>query len=1546
MFFILASFISCQTFKISHVNALLPFYDGSRKEYPYFIISSDIPVTWKSLDETKIRINTEDSHSKQSKTATVQVLAQGPKRVVTAIIAEGPNGAKLTCNVFIDSPSSFSILTTTRSIYLLSSPEVLRVQAYDDEKNVFTSIENIPVSWSFNNNNLEHVTTEQASIAKLQNSYLPSNYIVRGIHVGKTIVSATLDKRLHSSIELSIVEPIALFPPVVKTLVDRTFYLTLCSTRPSDNELTCFQPKVIPNHYDILNTNDNIITTSISPQNASQIIVTTKKCGNSNVIARDSVIEDVSNFSQIQVVRPAYGIQPEQYILLGQEPKFNPVLYDSEDDPIETFGNLSWQISGSWNTVGDQEIILSLPYDPVFKVKAIVHVIAPIQINPKLIVLPLNNYEFEPEITGGSGSYVVDVPERYNHLIVYHNDTRKLETFSNEGEINITVRDLKVNSTDSSRVIVSRVYYSELVSDRREVKIGDKFQGSCYVLGKDLLPFSVTVDSFIKLKQSYDSSRFSFDENLTARYPGFDHVYCTTNISSEKISNYIAIHAVEPLFVNVTGRASPTSRIPFYKQGGPQQWPANFIDGFVGETSPPNIRIICTYPNRSLISAVVLDPSTFSVDSEIEGTCTAYVQNPKTSYNPTPLELSSTFEIHVSKAYEIGLSVIDPEAVIEPLCNPPHREFRVEHLSLVKTAPGKNFTLMPFLLDVKQRVIVHHSAVPFLKYESDSAEFNKKTAIFLRDDFYETMNTKTIIVKSNDENPNVKMAITEIQIINPIDVLRESMLYYFPQSHYPIPLKGGSGKNTLESNYSRMTFLDDQIDFSPLNPGDIYIQIRDKCVQNSFQTILIHALVVDTLIINAPKVAAVDVDFNIEIEAYDQFGNPLYNDFFRDANISLVSPDSSLYRPLNDLVDQYTITPHVPGDHMIIKARASNRGDYSKPLENQTIVKIVPALEIEPKTIILLPGESESIHILSDVDISKIQLSVLPDNDQNNNNNINKKKNIVELKGLEIKGMVPGRVTVSVINTEVRGLKPNLVEVIVLNPLGIDIIPSTYHPIHGGIVNFEALIRTEMGLRKPRYLQWSLNGKAFSGKVLLNNADDNYQNVDRIITVRCESCSIHKDIKLFVEANLEQALRLRSHSLLLFPGSSYLLNYTQIAQFDCNYSVISQHLYNDNNNDNENNGIIISMIQNRITAEREGEAVLEIQHYSQKIFLQIRVTEPTFINLKSDAANEVRIEPLDGNGLNYSSLNGITITMNILGKLLTETSSKSFEISDSMIKELKMIDDIVQKNKNRNFNENNEYFLHRNDSGELIEDREYFQVKLRNGAFEFVQRLKISYLISLFTGGTIQPSNFAVVKGSAVHLQVEGGSSYGKWKLSDEKIGTIDKSGNFVAQKPGTTTISFGRIETKATVVTINHIEVTKTDTDEYRIEPKPDSSVEHQTIVVYPDDMVYSCSLDPSVNGQIKLVENQSGHFCKVIKSIDATYFEASISSTKGNFNVSTRFNLNNDDESNRQRLGIPIKDNEITIEKDQQTRKLFFFIVLLSFISVIIISWYHFNQ
>lgn len=467
-------------FRISHLNALLRFRDDSKGVRPFFTITAEGGcVNWTSLDTTVVRVTPNYEPGNCSRSAVVESVATGSKRRSTAVVANSSSGGSLKCDVFVDSIHNISILTTTRTIYVGSSLEALSVQGRDSENNLFTSLSGLSVQWTIDTDHLGRVEPEDAQLAISEMSgHVSGSVIVKGTHVGRAWVRAVVDN-MPCKVDFDVVARIASVPsPIVRTLPH--CHIDLCISRASHagDVDKCFN--VTSEGYRLSTRNQSVVTAG------QDCHVSTHSSGISVVTVTDSAVSDNSASCQVIVSCPARVEHDDIYLRLGDQPVFNPVMFDGDDHIFNNFGTVNWTYEGDLRSVGRKDVIVR-HHECSFRV--VVNVCPPLVVEPVRSVLPVGYRGYDLQVSGGSGNYTVSVDNPSVLDYVNHH----VNTFS-EGTANVTVTDNCIGQYIVSVLIdVCRVESIDIILERREVLVNSVFEPVCVAHGSNGLNFTVDV---------------------------------------------------------------------------------------------------------------------------------------------------------------------------------------------------------------------------------------------------------------------------------------------------------------------------------------------------------------------------------------------------------------------------------------------------------------------------------------------------------------------------------------------------------------------------------------------------------------------------------------------------------------------------------------------------------------------------------------------------------------------------------------------------------------------------------------------------------------------------------------------------------------------------------------------------------------------------------------------------------------------------------------------------------------------------------------------
>ena len=1191
--FLFVFFLSCHSFsfKISHLNALLQFKDPNSPKTPHFTISAEGScVNWTSLNPSVVRVIPNYATPRCSTSALVESVAFGPKRKATSILAESESGSSLKCDVFVDSIVNLTILTTTKTIYVDSSLETLSLQASDSENNVFTSLEGTDVQWNIDSVHLRTVNPADAKVALPGVSPNKSaSVIVQGTNVGKTWARATLDGKYKAFVELVVVEPLSLFPsPIVRTLPYHHIPFMLCSTRElyeppnSQDEISnrkCVSKIQLPSQkYALETTNPNVLTTDQSGY------ASTFKPGQATIMALDSTTGDGSASTLVIVTYPVVSL-PEQYIALGDDPVFDPVLKDQDGNLLDLFEPVNWEIIGDWSTVGRKEITLKY-HD--FSFIAIVHVCPPVYMDPPEAVLPLRHTGFVVMPHGGSGFYEFRVE---NSLILDYSNNR-VSTIR-EGTTKIIVQDRKIKKFNNfSEILVSKVAFVDIQLERREL-INEPFEPVCSVYAIEQKQFSVEVPY-----RTITSSPDVVSSLMRPQHYGFADIYCEASGTS---SPKIKVSVADNLRVSVKGRGSPNSIIPLTVSGGVLQWP---------DSPPPKIQVSC--PDANVTN---LYNNHFSIDREYSGMCEARMQNTATDKNPIPLEVTGVFWLNVSKVDRLDLYVVDDKASDDPVCNSPPR------ILLPQIIPPKSYRIVPghphklavFPRDIQNNIINYYSAVPFELRASFNNELIKPLDNHGKDGETNYIFTPSTTTDLTLISPDLPVTIVSLNEITPILLQSIQTVYYFPEHNYSFSVEGGSG--FYASSAPNVSFSNGRLFISPTSPGTFIIPVIDKCTDHPPSYATLNALTVVSLSIISPPSVAVNSFFDATIKVYGHDSILLPDELLYDANVTLHFNPNEILKggentPLSNY--EYRLNPKKVGKLQLIAVAENN-------VSATSVVDVIEGIRIEPQYIELLPGDSQLVKVISGPS------DILLDFGDGLISKVLRHPTNPSL--FEVVAESPGYIIINATSRNVPGIEPFPIYVHVLKPISLRIDSTSIVPIQTGYVGLKLFVETDAGDRIPKKAHWFVT--------------DSYRHILFNSSFALLNCSQPNDVRVNVEAysltttytaNVEPKLILTTpQTLLLPPLCSFQIE--TVGNLRCTFHSLNETIVTCEN------GLVTS-------GTVDGETFVCVEYGSQTAMIHVRVSKPVFLYLHQPSPSDFRVMLLDEHGLLYDTLNGVKFTIN------------------------------------------------------------------------------------------------------------------------------------------------------------------------------------------------------------------------------------------------------------------------------------------------------------
>ncbi|KAK8878673.1 hypothetical protein M9Y10_005453 [Tritrichomonas musculus] len=1153
MLLLLYAVFALSEFKISHLNALLRFKDPNSDRLPHFTLSAEGGcMNWTSLNPNIVKVTPIYDSRRCSKSALVEVVTTGPNRKSTSIFVEDSTGQNLKCDVFVDSVASVSILTTTRSIFIESSLETLYLQALDSGKNIFTSLEGTNIDWKIDTEHLRiidpskaKVTTQSASSVSHPKS--SAQLIIQGTKVGKTWASATLDNNLRSEVELTVVEPIALFPqPVVRVLPYTHIPYKLCSTRglyENEGERQCVSQIHLPSesNYRIETSNQQVITTD------QAAYVTVNEVGMATVTAIDQHMTDNTASSLVIVSYPSRVIQDEQYIALGDTPKFNPILFDKDNKNYNYFEEVNWEIKGDWSTVGRKEVTLKY-HD--FTFIAIVHVCPPLSIVPERALLPINYNGFPLTVSGGSGDYTykIESPTILNYQNGHVNTL-------NYGKSRIIFNDKRIpRFSISAEIEVSRIGLIDIQLEYRET-IDRPFQPVCEVFATEKRKFSVDVPFKVK-----SSNVNVVSGNMFPVSTGFSDIYCE---SGESQSEHLKVSVATNLKAEVDGIASPNSIVPLKISGGVLKWPLSDED--------PAITINCPGSNSH-----IYDNYKFTIDHEFTGLCTLSMQNKQSSQNPHPLLVETKFEVKFHKVDRFTMHFIDltNQNLMDSRCNFP--PFKVIDPRSAKEnyniTLNHQYKIYIYAIDANNELIKYYSADRFTLQSSSSQEIIQ---VNRQRDFDSDLSTQYLITPNQatkltiipSVNPNTKSNSLILNQVSDFSV-KGSNLYYFQNGKsYEYSIEGGSG--IFETRQPSAYFRDSKIYFNPSSPGNYKIDIKDVCNPNYVKNVDVELISVASLHIDAPSIVAFNSEFEAIVKAYDKDGRLISPSMNNEANIRISNVNAEKLSYNTWRINAST------NDKITITATAENGVSASH------IVDVVKSIIVSPQYIELLPGETQHVTVISgpsNINFDDGRSKIASFNSQT----------------YDVVAVSPGNVVINVTANDINDLPPFPIYVHVIRPIDLTITPSSDHVVQYGKLMLNVVMNTDKGIRTINNAKWTVPND-FLYDMINNSLIVVHCNEPKNLVVGVSAYGLSSSFSITVEPKLR----------LLSPQEIYLPTHCSYRilienDLDCQFSSIDSSIISI---DPSGKGLILSN-------QTEGDAIVIVRFGHQFLTVNIKVSNP------------------------------------------------------------------------------------------------------------------------------------------------------------------------------------------------------------------------------------------------------------------------------------------------------------------------------------------------
>lgn len=891
-------------FKISHLNALVQFSNPHSKYHPNFTLTAEGECVkdWISTDPYLIKVTPlYEGYSRCSNKAVVESVYSEGQRKFTQINAISETGVSLQCNIYIDTPKRISILTSTKTIFLDGMFQILFLQGFDENNNIFTALSEDSLNWYIDNNKLRVIKDNDANLLETS-----KGLVIQGKVEGKAWVKAALGNDLETTVELTVIKEMFFFPSSTIVIVpERATQLKLCSTkgveRKCEEELDLSSGKYLfksSNESVAIISNSGLLKTFIS--------------GSSSIMAINKDFPESTAVALVKVCVPSSGFVEDQWIVIGSNPEFDPILYDENNEFFNY--DIQFEIDGRWDSVGKHKILLRYFS---FVLEATVYVCDYISSDSDVVHLPVESQWFDLNITGGSGYFEYSA-ENQDML---QNIERSIKSKKYMGETNFMVTDLKIpNLVYKFRVIITAITKAEIILNEREIFRNEYFSPVCNFFYDENNAFTVNINYNIV---SADKNIVS--DNLQGINRGFTFLSCSYgSIYSEQIK----VLVFDPIVSRITGIASPNSKVPLAYSDGPLSW-GNALPKYT--VSCGEVPVTTTHEY-------------FIVESEFTGECTLSAENIRTDENQSPLLTTTVFSFSVFKPYRVEIRPVDPKA---------------SNFSKCRTVPSSQFNNLihysvPYLheimfycyvLNTKGNIINYHSADPLNLYINkksiDIEGSNERTGATV---FKYTVEYDSIVEL---ESPNISPDHLNLTVIHPLSIELSKTIFFKQGESVSYKLTGGSGYYDFDDK--SLNLVGNNVIVYPKYVGFSRYSVVDLCTNQGPIEFELNSVTINRLVIRAPNIVPLGSSFNITMECFDRDGNLISPETI--SKLLILKEPSAV--KIKD--NTWSYKPSSNGT-IIVRGQILN-------ITDQTSVEIINTIQVNPVEITILPGESKEISV-------------------------------------------------------------------------------------------------------------------------------------------------------------------------------------------------------------------------------------------------------------------------------------------------------------------------------------------------------------------------------------------------------------------------------------------------------------------------------------------------------------------------------------------------------------------------------------------------------
>ncbi|XP_039138500.1 nuclear pore complex protein GP210 isoform X1 [Dioscorea cayenensis subsp. rotundata] len=306
---------------ITDLNVLLP----PRMTHPveYRLQGSGGCFSWSWDHHDILSVHPEYNSSSQCSTSArlISISPYNGRKETSVYATDLQSGTVIRCEVFIDMISRIKIFH--HSVKLdLDGLATLRVHAFDEEDNVFSSLVGLKFVWQLlpkspetdGLHNLIHVPLKETPLSdchgfcgeletriKLEDSGLGSDlYVVKGVEIGQELISASLREpqleHVEDKIVLTVAEPMFIDPPSpVFVTIGAVVNYQLWVIRLNNLRVIDFPSKY--HRWSVVNS-------SVAQVDREMAIASALNLGNTNVVVEDTRLSGHVQTSSLHVVIP------------------------------------------------------------------------------------------------------------------------------------------------------------------------------------------------------------------------------------------------------------------------------------------------------------------------------------------------------------------------------------------------------------------------------------------------------------------------------------------------------------------------------------------------------------------------------------------------------------------------------------------------------------------------------------------------------------------------------------------------------------------------------------------------------------------------------------------------------------------------------------------------------------------------------------------------------------------------------------------------------------------------------------------------------------------------------------------------------------------------------------------------------------------------------------------------------------------------------------------------------------------------------------------